>query len=315
MKKVLITGITGMIGREFADSCLNQGWDVSGIARSSSSSRFLNLKEKYKIHRVDITDASNISKVFETNKFDLVVHLAAQAFNSLSWDQEWYTHHVNTFGTINILNATRKYCPEAKILIACSSAQYGHADIKDGPLNENRALKPISPYGVSKATTELIGHQYFTNYGLKVYLPRLFIHVGTGHPPATAIQNFAMQLAQIKKGLKDPIMEVGALSASRDFIDVRDGVKAMMMLIASDRVGFPINICTGRSYSIEEILNMLIKISGLKVKIVRASTLLRPADEKILLGDNTELSKLGFKQTYSIEETLEDVIQDWMNRV
>jgi len=87
------------------------------------------------------------------------------------------------------------------------------------------------------------------------------------------------------------------------------------MLIASDRIGIPTNICTGRSYSIEEILNMLIKISGLKVKIVKTPTLLRPADEKMLLGDNAELIKLGFKQTYTIEETLKGVMQDWMNRV
>jgi len=314
MKKVLITGITGMIGSHFADTCRELGWQAFGIARNSTSSRLADDSAKSVI-RCDITDHGSVAKAFEEHEFDLVAHFAAQAFNSLSWDQPWYTHQVNVFGTLNILECVKKYCPNSKVLLACSSAEYGLAKLLDGPLSESRELKPVSPYGVSKVATEQLGYQYFINYGMQVYLPRLFIHVGTGHPPATAIQNFARQIARIKKGLQPPVMTVGNLDSARDFIDVRDGVAAMMRLIESDLIGQPINIATGKAHSIREALDLLIKIAGIKVEVQQSQVLLRPSDEEILLGNNSRLLSLGWQQQYSFEETLSAVFADWMSRV
>lgn len=303
-----------MIGSHFADTCHELGWQTFGIARNSTSSRLAEGSAKSVI-RCDITDHGSVAKAFEDHEFDLVAHFAAQAFNSLSWDQPWYTHQVNVFGTLNILECVKKYCPSSKVLLACSSAEYGLAKLLDGPLSESRELKPVSPYGVSKVATEQLGYQYFINYGMQVYLPRLFIHVGTGHPPATAIQNFARQIARIKKGLQPPVITVGNLDSARDFIDVRDGVAAMMRLIESDLIGQPINIATGKAHSIREALDLLIKIAGIKVEVQQSQVLLRPSDEEILLGNNSRLSSLGWQQKYSFEETLSAVFADWMLRV
>jgi GDP-4-dehydro-6-deoxy-D-mannose reductase len=148
-----------------------------------------------------------------------------------------------------------------------------------------------------------------------VFLPRLFIHVGTGHPPATAIQNFARQLALIKRGRLEPVVKVGNLETARDFIDVRDGVAAMMMMLEKAAPGDPINICTGTAHKISGILEMLIDISGLKIEVIQDASLLRPSDEPLLLGDNSKLSALGWKQQYTMEQTLEDVYNDWLNRI
>ena len=303
-----------MIGSHFAQSCRGAGWEVFGIARSSASSRLVD-DLAHQVIRCDVTDSVSVSKVFEQHKFDLVAHFAAQAFNSVSWDQPWYTHQVNVFGTLNVLEGVKKYCPSAKVLLACSSAEYGLANVTDGPLTESRPLKPVSPYGVSKVATEQLGYQYFVNYGIKVYLPRLFIHVGTGHPPATAIQNFARQIARIKKGLHPPLMNVGNLQSARDFIDVRDGVAAMMKLIDSDLIGQPINVSTGRAHSIRHALDTLINIADVQVDVKQSEVLLRPSDEEILLGDNSRLLSLGWKQQYSFEETLRAVLADWLSRV
>lgn len=313
-KKVLVTGITGMIGSHFAQACRDLGYEVYGIARSSASSRLVD-DVSQQVIRCDVTDQSSVAKVFEQHTFDLVAHFAAQAFNSVGWDQPSYTHQVNVFGTLNILECVKKYCPEAKVLLACSSAEYGLATKADGPLSENRALKPVSPYGVSKVATEQLGYQYFINYGLKVFLPRLFIHVGTGHPPATAIQNFARQIARIKRGVQPPVMTVGNLDSSRDFIDVRDGVAAMMRIIESDLIGQPINVATGKAHSIQQALDNLIKIAGVAVDVQQSKVLLRPSDEEILLGNNTQLLNLGWTQQYSFEDTLTAVFADWMARV
>jgi GDP-4-dehydro-6-deoxy-D-mannose reductase len=303
-----------MIGSHFALAAKDKGWPLVGIARNSAASRLEAEPEKH-IKRVDILDREALEDVFLSFNPELVIHLAAQAFNGISWKTEESTHITNFQGTVNVLRSCRKITPNAKVIIACSSAEYGDVKPEDCPLVENRLLRPITPYGVTKVANENLGYQYFANYGMKVYLPRLFIHVGTGHPPATAIQNFARQLALIKKGRLKPTVNVGNLDSARDFIDVRDGVAGMMLMVENGIPGDPINICTGKAHKISRILEMLIEISGLKIEIVKNSSLLRPSDEPLLLGDNSKLLALGWKQQYTISQTLKDVYNDWLNRI
>ena len=149
----------------------------------------------------------------------------------------------------------------------------------------------------------------------KIYLPRLFIHVGTGHPPATAIQNFARQLALIKKGVIEPEIHVGNLSSARDFIDVRDGVRAMRLVLDKGNPAEPYNICNHKAYKIQEILDMLVEISGTNAKVISDKALFRLADEPLLLGDNSKITALGYSREYSMHKTLEDVFADWESRI
>ena len=119
--------------------------------------------------------------------------------------------------------------------------------------------------------------------------------------------------AQVAKG-KETIL-IGNLESRRDFIDVRDGVSGMMLLLEKGMPGEPVNICSGKSWTISNILNMLIEISGLKVEIKFDESLHRPSDELLLIGNNSKLLKLGWKQKYSIQETLLSVYEDWVNRI
>lgn len=315
-RKVLITGITGMVGQHFAESFRKDGYEVWGMARFSAAGRSEAIQDPFVI-RCDILERDALMKHVERLQPDIIIHMAAQAFNGASWEYEYTTHLTNYQGTLNVL-----YCAKAlsekknvKVLLACSSAEYGNIMPQDCPLIEERPLKPHTPYGVSKAGVEMLGYQYFANYGLPVYLPRMFIHVGTGHPPATAIQNFARQLALIKSGKLPPELHVGNLESARDFIDVRDGVAAMRLLLEKGKPGEPVNICTGRAYKISEILDMLVEISGTDAKVITDKGLMRAADEPLLLGDNSKISALGFRQKYRMEDTLKDVFADWMGRV
>jgi GDP-4-dehydro-6-deoxy-D-mannose reductase len=312
--RVLITGITGMIGLHFARTARLAGWETYGIARSSASSRIAAVEDPA-IIRCDIMDQYAVEEAFRRVKPDVVIHMAAQAFNGTSWNTEWTTHQANYLGTANVLRSVRIAAPDSRVLIACSSAEYGDVKPADCPLKEERLLRPISPYGVSKVATEALGFQNFHNYGIKVFLPRLFIHVGAGHPPATAIQNFARQLALIAKRKMEPQVRVGNLETARDFIDVRDGVAGMMQLLEKGQPGQPVNICTGEAVKIGDVLKMLIEISGQQVLVIDDPQFHRPSDEPLLLGDNSRLRALGWKRKYTIRQTLEAVFDDWMNRV
>jgi GDP-4-dehydro-6-deoxy-D-mannose reductase len=312
--KILITGITGMVGSYFYKMYKEKGDEVYGIARNSASSRMEAVQDR-NVFRCDVTDRDALEKVFDKVHPELVIHMAAQAFNGLSWECEYSTHDTNYRGSLNVLRCALRNGLSTKVLLACSSAEYGDFDISDCPLKENKNLRPVTPYGVSKVATELLGYQYYSNFGLPVYFPRMFIHVGTGHPPATAIQNFARQLALISKGVLEPVVRVGNLETARDFIDVRDGVAAMMLLVERDKQGVPVNICTGKAYKIAEVLDMLIEISGIKVEVIEDKSLLRASDEPLLLGDNSLIKSLGFEQKYQLQDTLRIVYSDWLQRI
>lgn len=312
--KTLVIGSTGMIGGEFARQSRERGYNTFGVARESAAARRAAVSDPHLIF-CDILDPEAIADAIHRVKPDLIAHFAAQAFNGISWQMETVTHDTNYRGTLNVLRAYRAHAPKAKFLLACSSAEYGIVPKEEQPIQEYRLLRPLTPYGVSKVGVEALGYQYFINYGLRIFLPRLFIHVGAGHPPATMIQNFARQIALIKKGKLPPVIRVGKLQTKRDFIDVCDGVNALFLLLEKGKMGEPVNICTGTAYSGKQALGMLLKISGVKAKIIAGKELLRPSDETLLLGDNTTIKKLGWKQRFSFEETLRAVYSDWLDRI
>jgi len=302
-----------MVGTCFLEKLQALGWEAVGVARSTALGRHV-VQRKYRFLTCDILDRNSLVDLFQREKPILIVHMAAQAFNGASWDSEYYTHLANTEGTLNVLSAVKTASPEAKVLLACSSAEYGDVLPEDCPLKEDRLLKPITPYGVTKVATECMGYQFFKNYAMPIFLPRMFIHVGVGHPPATAIQNFARQVALIKLGKMEAVIKTGRLDTARDFIDVRDGVDAMLMLLEKGPPGLPINICNGVAVRIQDVLDILIDAAGVKVTVEQDPDLLRPSDEPLLLGDNSRLKALGWTRKHSMEDTLGEVLEDWLKR-
>ncbi len=313
MKKAVVLGCTGMVGGCFAEKLAERGVEVVGVARQTAMGRHV-VERPYRFAGCDILDRQSLERVLEREKPDLVVDMAAQAFNGTSWDAEHYTYLVNVEGTNNVLAAVRAKVPDAKLLLACSSAEYGDISPEDCPLREDRPLRPLTPYGVTKVATECMGYQYFKNFGMKVYLPRMFIHVGTGHPPATAIQNFARQIALATLGKGPSLVRTGRLDTARDFIDVRDGVEGMLTLLEKGEPGRPVNICNGVAPTIREVLDELVELSGAEVKFETDPALLRPSDEPLLLGDNSRLRALGWTRRHPLRETLRGVLDDWLRR-
>lgn len=316
MKKVLIVGITGMIGTHLSKFLQDEGLEVSGISRATSSSRYFNDEKPYRHFEGDIMDVKFLRDVWQTTRPDLIYHLAAQAYNGESWKAEETTYQLNIKGARNVFEVSREFTPAARIIPACSSAEYGIVPDEMIPICEDKVpLRPITPYGVSKSAMEMMARQFHLNYKMDFVLPRLFIHLGPDHPPVTAIQNFARQLAAIKLGLQVPVIKVGNLETARDFVDVRDGVKALWILAQKGISGEVYNSCTGKAYTMKESLDFLIEISGLQIKIETDPNLLRPSDEKLLLGDPSKLKLLGWKAQIPFKQTLADIYSNWMNRL
>ncbi|NMA41413.1 MAG: NAD-dependent epimerase/dehydratase family protein [Lentisphaerae bacterium] len=315
MNKVLITGITGMIGSHLAHYVQEQGCEVAGISRATTAFRMqAHRKMPWKHYAGDILDVNFLEKAVKDFQPDVVFHLAAQAYNGQSYEAEQTTYALNITGSWNVYNAVLRNAPNARVIPACSSAAYGAA-LTDDPVNEESPLKPLTPYGVTKAAMEMMGRQFCLNYGLDVVLPRLFIHVGPNHPPLTAVQNFARQIAAIKCGLQEPVMQVGNLTTSRDFIDVRDGASALWTLVQKGVKGEVYNICRGYAWKISDVLELLLKIADIKVTLQQDPKLMRPSDEKTLLGDNRKLRALGWEPVIPFETTLLDIYNNWIERL
>ena len=308
--KILITGITGMIGKHLADYLISLGrHEVSGISRSTSDARYKN----YKHYLGDILDRNFLRKVWKDFQPQVVYHLAGYAFNGTSWENEDTVYLFNIQGTRNILDMVKDYSPNAIFIPACSSTEYGFCSISQIP--ETAPLNPITPYGVSKVCVENICKQYSYNYELIVIIARLFIHIGINHPPVTAVQNLARQFAMIKLGIGDGIVRVGNLKNRRDFVDVRDGVEALYLLQQKGKIREAYNICTGYDYSILDILYMFSKITGINPEIKTDYNLLRLSDEETLLGDPSKINALGWKAHTPIENTLTDIYNNWIERL
>lgn len=312
--RVLITGITGFAGSHLADFCLDKkDVDLWGIIRwRSRTENIEHIWDKLQLLECDLRDATSTRDVIEEVKPDFIFHLAAQSFVPTSWKAPSESLITNVIGQLNVFEAVRKASLSCRIQIACSSEEYGMVRPEEIPIKESNPLRPLSPYAVSKVGQDMLGYQYYMSYKMDIVRTRGFNHTGPRRGPVFVCSDFAKQLADIEKGLKKPVIRVGNLEARRDFTDVRDTVRGYWLALEKGKPGAVYNICSGKSYSIQEILDKLIELSGVEVKVEVDRERLRPSDVPLLQGDNSTFRRdTGWKPEIPMEKTLSDLIEFW----
>ncbi len=317
MKKALITGITGFAGSHLAELLLKEGFEVYGTTRPRSKTD--NLEEIYhrlKLRDADILDSHSLYSIFVDVKPDYIFHLAAQSFVQTSWASPANTVEMNVVGSVHLFEAIRRAEIDPVIQIACSSEEYGLVYPNEIPIKEENPLRPQSPYAVSKVAMDYLGYQYFSSYQMKIIRTRGFNHTGPRRGEVFVTSNFAKQIAEIEKGKKEPVLEVGNLDAKRDWTDVRDMVKAYLLAVQKGVPGEVYNICSGKAVRVGDMLDMLLKLSKVKVKVKEDPARLRPSDVEILLGDASKFRKAtGWQPEIPFEKTVEDLLNYWRERV
>lgn len=317
MMRVLITGITGFAGSHLADYCLERGdAEVFGIIRwRSRTENIEHLQNKIQFLECDLRDATSTRDVIEEIHPEYIFHLAAQSFVPTSWRAPTESLTTNVLGELNIFEAVRKIGLKCRIQLAGSSEEYGLVREEEIPITEDSPLRPLSPYGVSKVAQDLLGYQYYMSYKMDIVRTRGFNHTGPRRPPVFVCSDFAKQIVDIEKGLKEPVIHVGNLDAKRDFTDVRDTVKAYFLALAKGKSGEVYNICSEKSWRIREILDMLIEKSKKDIEVKVDKARLRPSDVPLLLGDCSKFRKdTGWKPEIPFEQTLEDILNYWRQR-
>jgi len=316
-KKALITGIAGFVGSHLAELLLSEGYEVYGLCRPRSKMDHIDaIKSKLYLEDADLLDSHSLYTTINKIKPDYIFHLAAQSFVPTSWGSPAVTLEVNIVGSANVFEAVRQVGIDPVIQIACSSEEYGLVHPDEVPIKETNPLRPLSPYAVSKLAMDYLGYQYFESYKMRIIRTRGFNHTGPRRGDTFAESTFAKQIALIEKGKQEPVIYVGNLTASRDYTDVRDMVRAYLLAVTKCDPGEVYNIATGKAIKIADVLSMMLGMSKVKVEIKEDPKRMRPSDVPILIGDNSKfVAKTGWKPEIPFTKTAEDLLNYWRERV
>lgn len=319
MKKVLITGITGFVGRHLAEHFLSQGeYEVVGTYRSDNGLEHIkDLKDRIILERLDLLNANSIGNVIVAHHPDYICHLAAATSPAESFKNPYLTITNNVLAELNILDTLRaSNLKHLRTLIISTSEIYGLVNQSDLPVDELTPFRPVTPYAVSKITQDFLALQYHISYKLDVIRARPFNHTGPGQGESFVFPSFAKQIAEIEKGLKEPVMTVGNLDAKRDFTDVRDMVKAYELLLKKGEDGEVYNIGSGKSHLIKDILDIFLSQTDKKIEIKFDIAKSRPSDIPDVYCDYSKLQTItGWQPEIPIEKTIKDTLDYWRNIV
>ncbi len=340
MDTILITGVNGFLGSHLTDFCIKKGKKVYGIDLPNRPLQNLNhytngqlsfsSEEKIKAFDVsiqipttnanfiflecDLNNASLLEIIIKKIKPKFIFHFGAQPLVIPSWEDPVGTIKTNVIGTINIFETIKKYKLKTRVIVACTSAEYGTTTSFNRPLKETDPLLAIHPYGISKIATELLARQYYINFGIETINIRFFNQTGP-RKKGDACADFISKIAKIDSKLSEPIIEVGNLKPYRDFTGIRDSLKAIWLAATKGTPGETYNVCSSKKIQIRQILNIALSFSSKKIE-VRENTphKLRNTDEDIILGDNSKIKKeLGWDVSVPIEETLKDMYDYWLD--
>jgi GDP-mannose 4,6-dehydratase len=326
-RRVLITGVTGMVGSHLADFLLKHtDWDIYGACRWRSPLDNVqhlvpraNIKDRIFFIYCDLRDYISLQNAVEQARPDYVFHLAAQSYPATSFTAPLDTLDTNIQGTERLLEALRR-CPGIDPVIhVCSSSEvYGRVPKEKVPINEECTFHPASPYAISKVGTDLIGRFHAEAYGQKIMTTRMFTHTGPRRGDVFAESTFAKQIAMIEANQIPPIIKVGNLDSLRTWSDVRDAVRAYYMLVTvNPKPGEYYNIGGTRSCTIGEMLQMLLSLSSCRdIQIETDPDRLRPIDADLQVPDTTKFHKhTGWLPEISFEQTMQDLLEYWRQRI
>ncbi|MBB4952231.1 GDP-4-dehydro-6-deoxy-D-mannose reductase [Agrobacterium vitis] len=301
-ERVLITGARGFVGT-YLVSALNHAFPDAVIYP-------LTRDEKPGYIQADVADSVGMNNVISRIQPDLVIHLAAQ---SAVVAQPYETWRVNAGGAIALAEAIARHAPTATVLNISSSEVYGHSFLR-GRANEETETRPASVYGRSKITAEAIFSDILSSTNRLIHV-RPFNHTGPGQDERFVVASFAAQIARIESGQAPASIKVGNLESRRDFLDVRDVVRAYIALltqVAHLPMRGVFNICSGQNIQIREILDVLLSCALVPIAVEQDPTRLRPSDIPVADGDCQKLREVtGWSPAIAFRQTLVDILEHY----
>ena len=291
--RILLTGASGFVGTVFRRLIPAEPLETRG-------------------QELDVRRLDEVKSALQQNLPDAVVHLAAQSFVPESFSNPLATIETNFLGTLNLLLALREAEFRGKFLFVGSGEVYGKVAPENLPIVEEQPLKPRNPYAVSKVAAEAACYQWSQTESFELVMARPFNHIGAGQSARFVISDFAKQIVEIRNAKREPVIQVGDVDVTRDFLDVQDVVRAYAALLAGGENGEVYNVCSGVERSVRAILERLMEISGVDASIVQDPGRFRPAEQKRVVGSPEKLRKhTSWSSTISIDASLEAILNYW----
>lgn len=303
MKKLFVTGLSGFVGQAIRQSLINQApaWPYELVGT---------------VRRIELLDPHGLAEIFQEDRPDYVIHLAAQSFVPEAIKNPRSTYEVNFLGTLNLLEALKASNFRGRLLYIGTGDVYGLVEEDALPISETQPLRPRNPYAVSKAAAEMLCFQWNQSDGMDIVSARPFNHIGAGQSERFVVSDFAKQIAEIKKGLREPVLHVGDVDVTRDFTDVRDVVRAYLMLLRQGSAGEAYNVCSGNEHSIRGLLVQLMELAGVNAEIVQDPQRLRRAEQRRVIGSYTKLHQTtGWRPQIEIKQSLQDALSYWEKKI
>ncbi|MDD7517361.1 GDP-mannose 4,6-dehydratase [Ruminococcus flavefaciens] len=310
--KALIIGAAGFVGGYLIRELKAAGWEVHATCLPNE-----NINEECPVHHLDILKKEAIPPLLDDIKPDVVYHLAAQSSVSVSWKRPQLTAEVNVVGSINVLESVRDAeKKDIRLILIGSGEEYGY--IREGacPLSESEPLNPGNIYAATKACQDMLGKIYTRAYKMDIVMVRAFNHSGPEQSNIFVISDFCRQIAEIEKGMKEPVISVGNLSAKRDFTDVRDVVRAYRLLGEKGVSGSVYNVGRGKAVEIQFILDTALSYAKLPIEVKQDPKRMRASDIPLIEPDVSHiLSDTGWSAEISMEQTIKDTLDYWRKNI
>ena len=292
--RAVVTGAAGFVGRHLVAHLQACGDDIAALDREGE-------------HPVDVTDADSVRDALVSLRPEVVFHLAAVSHIGESWDEPARVFRVNAEGTLHLLRACREAAVE-RVLVIASADVYGAVAAGDLPIAEDAPIRPVTPYGASKAAADLLALQAFLGDGLATVRVRAFNHTGPGQGPGFLVPGLAARIARAERDGHTEV-PIGSVDPVRDLTDVRDVVRAYRLLAEHGDPGEAYNVCSGTGVSVGEIAEHLLRLSDRDLRLGVDPALVRPVDVPRLIGDPAKLrAATGWEQELAFDRTLADVL-------
>lgn len=316
MKKIAITGASGFVAGHFIDYLYDNNieCEVLGLDRGTPTINFSKYGDKIRIKFlvVDLMDKAALKTAIVNFEPDYFLHLAAFSSVAYSWKfpSESFTNNSNIF--LNLIDVIREVNPACRVLSVGSSEEYGNVERSDLPLKESQCINPVSPYAVARVSQELMSKVYVKAFGMNVIMTRSFNHIGPRQDERFVVPSFINRILEIKKaGLIEGEIETGDTTIIRDFVDVRDVVRAYYMLLEQGTPGEIYNICSGKAMALSEIIDYVADDVGVKVTTRMNPEFVRPDDNREIVGSAYKIeAELGWKAERDIRDTLHDMVME-----
>ncbi len=306
-ERVLITGASGFVGGHLSHFLSEKGYEVWGVFHSHPK------KVSYPIRwlRANLIKPQEVLEMLRQAKPDYVLHFAGQGVPAAAWERPELTLQLNVASALYLFEAVARYAPKAKVVVASSSHVYGNAFKGKRSISESIRAEPTTPYGTGKFLMELAALNFVRCHGLDIRIVRAFNQVGTHLNPHFAFPDFCRQIVLMQRRQQVRVLKVGDVAVVRDFVHIRDAVRAYHLVMTRGKRGGIYNLGSGHGILLERAIDFLKRRSGISFRLESEFARYRKSDFPWIVSDSSKLRRLGWRPRESVWNALEEILEEY----